>query len=123
MNRENCTAQNVSGREEFERAQKPVGEVLRDEPSELSVLRHRASPRLRRAQLAIADLNDALTTQPRSLDLMLPLADAYERSGLVELPDQLLAAVSLAPRSQAEQTLGRLCIVRLRRCAMRPSIV
>ena len=38
-----------------------------------------------------ADLLDALNYLPRSTDLMLALATAYERNGLIELADKQLA--------------------------------
>ena len=53
----------------------------------------RASIHLERAEFdaAIADLLDALNYQPRSTDLMLLLATAYERNGLIELAEKQLA--------------------------------
>ena len=77
----------------FASAEKFANDVLRDDPHNVSALKLRASLRLERAQLdaAIADLLDALNYHPRSTDLMLALAIAYERSGLIELADKQLA--------------------------------
>jgi tetratricopeptide (TPR) repeat protein len=78
---------------DFEPAEKLATDVLRDDPHNTSALKLRASVRLERAQLdaAIAELVDALNYQPRSTDLMLLLARAYERSGLIELADKQFA--------------------------------
>jgi tetratricopeptide (TPR) repeat protein len=59
-----------------------------------------------RAQLdaAITDLNDALNSQPRSTDLMLLLAKAYERSGLIELADKEFADATKA--SNLDEKVG-----------------
>jgi cellulose synthase operon protein C len=77
----------------FEPAEKLATDVLRDDPHNVSALKLRASVRLERAQpdAAIADLVDALNYQPRSTDLVLLLARAYERSGLIELADKQFA--------------------------------
>jgi len=68
-------------------------EILRDDPHNVPALKLRAAVRLERAQpdAAIADLLDALNSQPRSTDLMSLLAAAYERSGLIELADKQFA--------------------------------
>ena len=77
----------------FEPAEKLATDVLRDDPHNVSALKLRASVRLERAQLdaAVTDLLDALNYQPRSTELMLLLARAYERSGLIELADKQFA--------------------------------
>jgi cellulose synthase operon protein C len=82
----------------FDPAEKLAAEVLRDDPHNVSALKLRASVRLERAQpdAAIADLVDALNYQPRSTDLMLLLARAYERSGLIELADKQFADATRA---------------------------
>ena len=56
-------------------------------------LKLRASIRLNQGQVdaAIADLREALNDQPRSPDLMLMLASAYERSGSIDLADKQFA--------------------------------
>jgi tetratricopeptide (TPR) repeat protein len=91
-------AQTYLSQREFGPAEKLASEVLHDDPHNVSALRLRASLSLERTQLdaAIADLNDALTSQPRSTDLLLLLAKAYERSGLIELADKQLADATKA---------------------------
>jgi len=86
-------AQTYLGQNNSDKAEKLAGEVLGDDPHNVPALKMRASLRLERAQFdaAISDLNDALNSQPRSTDLMLLLATAYERSGLIELADKQLA--------------------------------
>jgi tetratricopeptide (TPR) repeat protein len=89
----NALAQMYLGQRNFVTAEKLAGEVLHDDPHNVAALKVRASLHLERAEFdaAIADLNDALNSQPRSTDLMLLLAKAYERSGLIELADKELA--------------------------------
>ena len=91
-------AQTYLGQKNFEPTEKLANEVLHDDPHNVSALKLRASLSLERAQLdaAIADLNDALNSEPRSTDLMLLLANAYERSGLIELADKELADATRA---------------------------
>jgi cellulose synthase operon protein C len=89
-------AQMYLGQKNLDLAEKLATQVLRDDPHNVTGLKLRASLSLERVQLdaAIADLNDALNSQPRSTDLMLLLAKAYERSGLIELADKELADAS-----------------------------
>ena len=86
-------AQMSLGQGNFDTTEKLTGEVLHDAPHNVAALKVRAALHLERTELdaAIADLNDALNAQPRSTDLMLLLAKAYERSGLIELADKELA--------------------------------
>jgi cellulose synthase operon protein C len=97
-------AQMYMGQKNSDMAERLASEVLQDDPHNVSALRLRASLRLERAQLdaAIADLNDALNSQPRSTDLMLLLAKAYERSGLIELADKELADATKASNMEAK---------------------
>ena len=71
----------------FDRAEELVSSILRKDSRNIDGLKLRASIRLQRGQLdvAIADLRQALDDQPRSSDLMVLLANAYERSGSMEL--------------------------------------
>jgi tetratricopeptide (TPR) repeat protein len=64
-----------------------VTEILRADARNTNALRLRAAIHLDRGQPddAIADLRSALNDQPRSPELMLALATAYERSGSIEL--------------------------------------
>ena len=77
----------------FDQAERLATEFLGKDHHDVSALKLRASIRLERAQFdtAISDLLDALNYQPRSPDLMLLLATAYERSGLIELADKQFA--------------------------------
>lgn len=86
-------AQMYLSKGDFDQAETPATDILRDDPHNVPALKLRASIRMQRAQLdpAIADLLNALNYQPRSTDLMLLLATAYERSGLIELADKQLA--------------------------------
>ena len=86
-------AQLYLNQKDFDAAGTLIDGVLRDDAHNVAALKLRASLNLDRAQLdaAIADLNDALTSKPRSTDLLLLLAKAYERSGLIELADKALA--------------------------------
>jgi cellulose synthase operon protein C len=74
-------------------AEKLIMEVLAKDARNVDALKLRASIRLDRGQLdgAVSDLREALNDQPRSLDIMLALASAYERSGAVELADRQMA--------------------------------
>jgi cellulose synthase operon protein C len=78
---------------DFDTADRLASDVLGDDPHNVEALKLRASLRLERSQLdaAVADLLEALNYQPRSTDLMLALATAYERGGMIELADKRLA--------------------------------
>ena len=77
----------------FDAAEKSANDVLHNDAHNVSALKLRANLRLERAQpdAAIADLLDALNYAPRSAELILLLATAYERSGLIELADKQFA--------------------------------
>jgi tetratricopeptide (TPR) repeat protein len=64
-----------------------VSDVLNKDARNTSGLKLRAAIQMERGQFAgaIADLREALNDQPRASDLMLMLADAYERSGSADL--------------------------------------
>jgi cellulose synthase operon protein C len=83
-------AQMYLSKRTFEPAETLATDILHEDPHNASALKLRASIRVERAQpdAAIADLLDALNSQPRSADLMLLLATAYERSGLIELAEK-----------------------------------
>jgi tetratricopeptide (TPR) repeat protein len=91
-------AQKYLNNRDFDPAEKLATDVLHDNPQNVSALKVRASVRMERAQLdaSIADLLDALNYQPRSTDLMLLLATAYERSGLIEVADKQFADATRA---------------------------
>ena len=71
-------------------AEKIANGVLTTDKRNVDALKLRAIIRLDRGQLdgATADLREALEDQPRSTDLMLILASAYERSGSIDLADK-----------------------------------
>ena len=64
-----------------------VTEILRTDARNSNALRLRAAIHLDRGKVddAIADLRSALNDQPRSPELQLALATAYERNGSIEL--------------------------------------
>ena len=86
-------AKMLLSKRDFDPAEKWTNDVLRSDPHDVTALKLRASIRMERGQLsaAIADLLDALNFQPRSTELLLPLARGYERSGLIELADKQFA--------------------------------
>ncbi len=71
-------------------AEKIVNDILTTDQRNVDALKIRASIRLDRGQMdaAIADLREALNDQPRSPELMLLLASAYERTGVIDLADK-----------------------------------
>ena len=77
----------------FDRAEELVSSILRKDSRNIDGLKLRASIRLQQGQLdvAIADLRQALDDQPRASDLMVLLANAYERSGSMELAEKQYA--------------------------------
>jgi tetratricopeptide (TPR) repeat protein len=80
-------------KQNFDAAEALVAEILRKDDRNTGALKLRASVRLQRGQLdaAVADLRQALNDQPRSSELTLLLASAYERSGSIELAEKQYA--------------------------------
>jgi len=74
-------------------AEEIVDDVLAKDQRNVEALKLRASIRLNDNQMdaAIADLREALNEQPRATDLMLMLATAYERNGMIDLADKQFA--------------------------------
>ena len=72
--------------------------------------------RLQQGQLdvAIADLRQALDDQPRSSDLMILLANAYERSGSIELADKQYADAAKVSGFDPGVTLNYVAFLRRR---------
>ncbi len=70
-----------------------VTDIFRKDSHSVEGLKVRASVRIARGQpdLAITDLTEALNDQPRSTELMLLLALAYERSGSMRLAEKQYA--------------------------------
>jgi tetratricopeptide (TPR) repeat protein len=81
------------GKREIEPAEALVSNILRKDSRDTAGLRLRAAIRIDRGELepAINDLRQALNDQPRSSQLMLLLANAYERSGSMELAEKQFA--------------------------------
>ena len=77
----------------FEAAETLVDEILGKDKRSAVGLRLRASLRMEQGQYdaAIADIRQALNDQPRSTELSLLLAKAYERSGSIELAEKQYA--------------------------------
>jgi cellulose synthase operon protein C len=80
-------------RKEFSDAEPIIADVLEKDQRNTDGLRLRAIIRIERSQFdsAIADLREALNNQPKSPELLLLLATAYERSGKPELADRQYA--------------------------------
>ena len=70
-----------------------VSEILSSDSGNTSGLKLRAEIRMDRGQVneAINDLRQALSEQPRAVDLMLLLSVAYERSGSIDLAEKEFA--------------------------------
>jgi tetratricopeptide (TPR) repeat protein len=70
-----------------------IAEVLQKDRRNTSGLRLRAAIRIEQGQLdsAISDLREALNDQPKSVDLLILMAAAYERSGKNELAERQYA--------------------------------
>ena len=80
-------------RKDFSAAEPIIADILQKDQRNTTGLRLRAIIRIERGQLdnAIADLREALNDQPKSPDLLLLMATAYERSGKPELADRQYA--------------------------------
>jgi len=80
-------------RDKIDIAEATVSEILRKDSRNANALKVRASVRIVRGQLdlAITDLQQALSEQPRSTQIILLLALAYERSGSMALADKQYA--------------------------------
>ena len=80
-------------RSKIDAAEAIVSEILRKDSRNTNALKLRGSVRMARGQLdlAITDLQQALKDQPRSTELILLLALAYERSGSMALAEKQYA--------------------------------
>jgi tetratricopeptide (TPR) repeat protein len=78
---------------DFAAAEPVVADVLQQDKNNVQALKLRAALRLEQGNFdaAIADLRQALTQQPKSVDVLLLLAAAYERGGKNELADRQYA--------------------------------
>ncbi len=77
----------------FAEAEPIISEMLQKDRRNITALRLRAAIRIEQGQLdnAISDLREALNDQPKSPDLLLLMATAYERSGKNELAERQYA--------------------------------
>ena len=86
-------AEMYSMRNMLDAAEALISEIFRKDSRNTDGLKVRASVRIARGQLepAITDLRQALGLQPQSIELMLLLAVAYERSGSIRLAEKQYA--------------------------------
>ena len=80
-------------RRNFSAAEPLIAEILKKDRRNTTGLRLRAAILIEQKQFdsAIADLREALNDQPKSSDLLMLMAQAYERSGKNELADRQYA--------------------------------
>ena len=100
----------------FDAADSLVAELLRKDKRNTGGLRLRATIRIERGQLepAITDLRQAINDEPRSTALMLLLANAYERSGSMELAEKQYADATRASNFDPSVTLSHVAFLRRR---------
>jgi cellulose synthase operon protein C len=103
-------------RKDINAAEGLVSDILHNDSRNVSGLKLRASIRMDRGQLdpAISDLREALNDQPRSTELMLLLATAYERSGSMELAEKEFADATRASDFDAGVGLSYVAFLRRR---------
>jgi cellulose synthase operon protein C len=103
------------GRRQLDEADKVISGMIRTDSRNTNALRLRALLQLERGNLesAVSDLRQALNDQPRSTDLMVLLASAYERSGSIELAERQFADATRA--SNYDATVGMNYVSFLRR--------
>ena len=99
-----------------------VTEILRTDARNSNALRLRAAIHLDRGKVddAIADLRSALNDQPRSPELQLALATAYERNGSIELADK--AFFDAVKASRFSPQIGLAYVAFLQRRGMTPQV-
>lgn len=104
------------GLKKFDAAEALVSDVLGKDSRNLGGLRLRATIRMERGHFdpAIADLRQALNDQPRSTELMLLLAVAYERSGSIELAEKQFADATRTSNFDAAVGLNYVSFLRRR---------
>src|SRR5262249_783582 len=103
-------------RKNFDAAEALVAEILRKDDRNTGALKVRASIRLEHGQLdiAVADLRQALNDQPRSSELLLLLASAYERSGSIELAERQYADATKTSNFDAAVALNYVAFLQRR---------
>lgn len=79
-----------AGLKDLPAAERLIAEVLDADRRNVGALRLRAAIRLDRGETdaAVADLREALNEQPKAAELLLLMAQAYERNGQTELADR-----------------------------------
>ena len=104
------------GRKKTDAAEAIIADILQNDNRNTSALKLRAIIELNRDQYepAINDLRTALNDQPRSTDLMLLLASAYERSGSIELAEKQYADAMRASNFDANAGLSYVAFLRRR---------
>ena len=100
----------------FDVAEALVSSILRKDNRNIDGLKLRASLRLQQGQrdAAIADLRQALDDQPRSTDLMILLANAYENSGAIELAEKQYADAAKTSNFDAAVSLNYVAFLQRR---------
>src|SRR5262245_6519317 len=90
-------------RKKAEAGEEALARVLKEDSRNISALKLRATVRMDRGELdaAVNDLRQALNDQPRSSELMMLLAVAYERGGKIELADKQFADATKASNFDA----------------------
>jgi tetratricopeptide (TPR) repeat protein len=80
-------------RKKVDAAEELVTKILKQDSRNINALKLRATTRIERGDLdgAVNDVRQALNDQPRSSELMMLLAVAYERGGKIELADKQFA--------------------------------
>jgi cellulose synthase operon protein C len=100
----------------FDAAERLVAGILRKDGRNIAGLKLRASLHLEqgRVDAAMADLRQALNDQPQSVELMLLLASAYERSGSIELAEKQYADATRSLKSDAATGLNYVAFLQRR---------
>ena len=109
-------AQIQFSQKKFDAAEELDSAILRKDSRNIDGLKLRALIRMERGQLdgAIADLRQALSDQPRSSELMVLLASAYERQGSIELADKQYADATKVSGLDAAVGLNYVAFLRRR---------
>jgi tetratricopeptide (TPR) repeat protein len=95
-------------RKKADAADELVSKILKEDSRNINALKLRATIRMDRGELdaAVNDLRQALNDQPRSAELMVLLAVAYERGGKIELADKQFADATKVSNFDAAVGLG-----------------
>jgi tetratricopeptide (TPR) repeat protein len=101
-------------RANYPASEKLVSDILKKDPRNITGLKVRASIRIEQGQFenAIADLREALNGQPKSSELLLLIAAAYERNGNIELADRQYADATKATPGNPSVTLQYVAFLR-----------